>query len=400
MSNPNLRVIAPDPQQHADELVELCAKTFNPYFDRRRDLRNWYLLNSTYDWKASAIGLVDGQMVTHYGVWDYQMRIGSAVVRCGGIGCVATHGEFRKQGLMAQTIPTSLNAMRQGGYDLTILFGVGDFYHRFNYVRAWNEVKWFINRDKLPAELPAVKTEIFDGTPREDIARLHNRQNATATGSAVRPTYAVHGYYFWPVEGRLWKDAKGKLAGHVVVSSGSGRLVCHESTGTADQVLAVLKQLAEEKQMREISIETAPYNSEVLRRVRQCDCRCEKTYIKSGLAMVQCLNLGPCLGKMTGELSRRLQGSELAGYTGELRITGCDATVGLKIAGGKVSLIGKAAGRNAIRGGHEVAQLLIGTDEPMEVCEAGKIRLSGDAARLVSVLFPNQHPQLHQLDRY
>jgi hypothetical protein len=261
-------------------------------------------------------------------------------------------------------------------------------------------VKWFINRDKLPANLPTIKAEAFDGAPRADIARLHNRQNATVTGSAVRPTYAGHGYYFWPVEGRLWKDAKGKLAGHVVVSSGNGRLVCHESTGPADQVLGVLKQLAEEKQMREISIETAPYNSAVLRRVRQCDCRCEKTYIKSGLAMVQCLNLGGCLGKMAGELSSRLQGSELSGYTGELTIAGCDATVGLKIAAGKVGVAANGAGRSAIRGGHQVAQLLIGTDEPMEVCEAGKIRLSGDAARLVPVLFPNQHPQLHLLDRY
>jgi predicted acetyltransferase len=118
MSKPNLRVIAPDPHQHGNEVVELCAKTFGSYFDRRKDLRNWYLLNSHYDWKTSAIGLIDGQIVTHYGVWDYQMRIGSAVVRCGGIGSVATHGDFRKQGLMAQTIPASLQAMRRAGYDL------------------------------------------------------------------------------------------------------------------------------------------------------------------------------------------------------------------------------------------------------------------------------------------
>lgn len=124
MSNTNLRVIAPDPQQHGNEVVELCAKTFNPYFDRRKDLKNWYLLNSHYDWKTSAIGLMDAQIVTHYGVWDYQMRIGSAVVRCGGIGTVATHDDFRKQGLMGQTIPVSLRAMRQAGYDATRLVPV------------------------------------------------------------------------------------------------------------------------------------------------------------------------------------------------------------------------------------------------------------------------------------
>jgi hypothetical protein len=343
---------------------------------------------------------MDGQMVTHYGVWDYPMRIGTALVRCGGIGCVATSGDFRKQGLMARTIPTSLEAMRRAGYDMTILFGVGDFYHRFNYVRAWNELKWFLSRDRLPADLPVVQTETFDGAPRADVAALHNRANATVTGSAVRPTYLRHGYVFFPIEGRLWRDSRGKLIGHVVISSNNGRLICHESTGRPEEILAVLKQAAEQKEMREISFETAPYNSPVIRRLRQGDCRSEKTYIKSGLAMVQCLNLAGCLGKMTGELSRRLAASELAGYRGDLKIAGAEEIVGLRLGGGKVSLVDKPAGGSAIRGGHEIAQLLIGTDEPLELCEAGGIRLSGDAARLAAVLFPNQHPQLHQLDRY
>lgn len=103
---------------------------------------------------------------------------------------------------------------------------------------------------------------------------------------------------------------------------------------------------------------------------------------------------------MAGELSGRLQGSELADYSGDLTITGCDATVGLTIAGGQVSLAAKPLGRSSIHGDHEVAQLLIGTDEPGEVCEAEKMRLIGDSARLVPVLFPNQHAQLHLLDQY
>jgi hypothetical protein len=47
-----------------------------------------------------------------------------------------------------------------------------------------------------------------------------------------------------------------------------------------------------------------------------------------------------------------------------------------------------------------VARLLLGSDAPLEVCDAGKLRLTGDAARLVPVLFPAQHPQLTLADRF
>ena len=42
----------------------------------------------------------------------------------------------------------------------------------------------------------------------------------------------------------------------------------------------------------------------------------------------------------------------------------------------------------------------IGRDEPGEVIEAGNIRLRGEAARLVDVLLPNQHPCLAAPDAF
>ncbi len=56
--------------------------------------------------------------------------------------------------------------------------------------------------------------------------------------------------------------------------------------------------------------------------------------------------------------------------------------------------------RNVIRGGREIAQLLIGTEAPEEVMEAACMEVTGDAAELARVLFPAQQPQLSQLDRF
>jgi hypothetical protein len=40
--------------------------------------------------------------------------------------------------------------MRQAGYQFTVLFGIRDFYHRFNYVQAWPAFFLFADAANLP----------------------------------------------------------------------------------------------------------------------------------------------------------------------------------------------------------------------------------------------------------
>lgn len=401
MSKTPLSVVSPVQSEHAEAMIDLGAKTFGGFYSARRSMREWYLLNSHYDWEASAVGFCDGKLVTHYGVWGYDMRIGKSVVRCGGIGMVATDGDYQKRGFMAQTVPHSIQQMKQRGYDLSILFGIRDFYHRFGYVLAWGEQNWLIHRDQLPADLPKVKYESFPCVPKDTIARLHNRFNATVTGSAVRPTFSKKFYLYRDgLEGYQWKDARGKVCGHVLVYQDGGRLVCAEGTGKVDDVFAVLKSLCEKKNVGEIRFDTLPYLSPLARRLRTLTCRFERHYMKSGNAMVRVINLKSCLWKMEAELSDRMRKSELCDYRGELLLSYPEASVGLTISRGKVTVAAKVSARNSIRGGFELGQLLIGTDEPAEVCESRKMRTTGEAIRLAKVLFPNEHPQIHQADRY
>jgi len=401
MSNQNLIVRSPDPITDAHQIIELCAKTFGPYYSFRRHLRNWYLLNSHYDWKVSAVGFADGQLVTHYGVWDYQMRIGRGVVRCGGIGCVATDDDHRGKGLMALTIPPCIEAMKRQGYDMSLLFGITNFYHKFGYTRAWSDTNWSTYLDYLPKVLPKVSFAPLKAVPSEVINQLHNRYNATVTGSAIRANF-THGYCFFhgKTEAHLWKKSN-KPAGHVFTQINNNRLVCYEATGEPDEILYVLRSLANKKGLGEISFETFPYLSPIARRLRQLSCRCDRQYVKSGAAMIRIINLESCLKKIASELSTRLKSSHLCDYSGTLTIKGPESTVNLNIDKGKVvSLGGKPSAKNQIQAGHELAQLLIGTDSPDEVVDYGNMRLSGDAKLLLPILFPAQYPALHQADRY
>jgi len=91
-----LTIVPPDRRQHGEALCDMIAKIFGggDGYDRFRDFcRKVYVLPSHYDWKASRIGLIGDQIVTHFGVLNVQVRIGTALVRVGGIGAVSTHGD-------------------------------------------------------------------------------------------------------------------------------------------------------------------------------------------------------------------------------------------------------------------------------------------------------------------
>jgi hypothetical protein len=184
----------------------------------------------------------------------------------------------------------------------------------------------------------------------------------------------------------------------VVVRKQGRRLRCGEYCGDAEQALRVVRRLARQRHCDEVEFHTLPDTSELIRRLRRGDCRVETRYQQSGGPMVRMLNLPATLAKLSGELSRRLGASHLAGWRGGLLIADANEKVVLKIAAGRVTVAPVGETRHAISG-DTVVQLILGTDHPAEVAVAGGIQLSGDAAQLVEVLFPAQWPELSYCDR-
>jgi len=397
MKPDNLEVRAPDRASDHDELIDLVATTFareDPDAMRRRCL-DWYLDHSHYDWDASRIGLIGGRIVTHYGIWGYSMRIGTARVRAGGVGAVATAKEHRKKGLMALTAPASIEAMRELGYDMSVLFGIRGFYEKFGYVRAWHFEVWAVSAENLPDPHPRPRLLRFKPGRRADVEEIYAREHATVTGSAVRPTFAVWQPDF---EGHRWADGTARTAGYVIVSRKGDALHCVESGGDPDQTLEALGTLARRLGAKEVKFDYPPWGSALCERLRRSECRFERYYGASGGPMVLTVKLASTLGKMSGELSRRLRRSDMSGWQGQLLIADARERVTLHVDGGRAKVGPPARTRHSVRGGHEIAQLLIGKDPPLEVVKSAGMRLGGDARALVQALFPEQHPTLRRHD--
>lgn len=402
MPKDTLYLVAPDPVADLERVSDLISKVFSAhkgYFGWREHLREIYLEPSHYDWKASRIGLMDAGCVTHYGIWDYRMRIGSARVRVGGVGAVATHGDFRRRGLMDRTARASVEAMADQGYDMSILFGIPNFYHKFGYVRSWADTIYLLDTWALPDAKPGRKLNKFDVCHREDIAGLFNSEHARLTGSAVRPTYRKN-YYAGPWEGALWRDASRKTIGYFIFKQNGGQLEVAETAGDVDVALAGVAGEARRRGCGQVRFSTVFHDHPMAFRLRRLDCRVESRYETNSGPMITTINLESTLRKMCRELTRRLARSSLAGWTGDLLVEDARAKAMLSITAGKVQIAPPGATPHSIRGGDHIAQLLIGTAEPEETVRAADIKLRGDAKELVKVLFPFERPNLNVCDAY
>ncbi len=87
-------------------------------------------------------------------------------------------------------------------------------------------------------------------------------------------------------------------------------------------------------------------------------------------------------------------------YRGALSIGGDGTAARLVLGKRRVAVTRPRPSASSVRLGPRVAQLLIGTADPLEICRAAGARPRGDAARLLRVLFPAQHPQLQRGDRF
>ncbi|MCP4547366.1 MAG: GNAT family N-acetyltransferase [bacterium] len=401
----NLQVCEPDQRTHGAGIYDLLCKTFSGE-DEFYGALDWCENTladpvNHLDWHTSRIALNGDMVVGNFAVWDYRTRVGRARLRTGGIGCVAAHGRYRKQGIISRVVESSLEAMRGDGYDISILFGIPDFYHRFGYVRAWSETTLKVDLDEIDRQKAPPNLRRFQVAGDMEAARLYNRTHAALVGTAVRPTYRTS----WkksPIRAFGWRDDAGKLLGYVRFSHNKKKnaLVCLEAVGPNASALGVLAKMARKYLCTRILFKTFPERHPLLVELRRGNCRGETDYYRRAEAMIRIIDLTRCLTSLCSEFTARLQASELASWRGELLIADGREKARLVIKKSGVTVLAGGTAPNAIRGGDRVAQLLLGSDDPLEIVAHDRMRLSGDARRLLPVLFPDCAPCLSGADRY
>ena len=169
-----------------------------------------------------------------------------------------------------------------------------------------------------------------------------------------------------------------------------------EAVGDPDQILKVLGHFARQCTPRpEIHLDRLPPRSRLGQRLLDLpSCRVSYSQRPENAYMIQILNLRSLFEALAPELATRLADSSMAGWRGDLAIACEDEEISLQIRDDRVEVCEAVDTGHSIRGGQEIARLVVGVDVPCEVVKHGNISLSGDAVFLVESLFPRQDPQM------
>ncbi len=298
----DVRIVSPDSERDRSAIIDLTGKTFgHSYFDWVERCEHGYLDNSPYDWRASRVAFVGDRLVGHFGVYDMTQRVGRGSLRVAGIGAVACDAEFRKRGIVREVAAESVAGLAGAGYEVSLLYGIRNFYHRFGYVTGWPDYRWTVSTGDLPEqETPAI-TCVSDYVA---LAHLANVWHEGIPGTAIRPTYRDNprtGH-----RGYQWQDAAGAISGFIVCKKSEDSLWVTDAAGDPEEVLAVCRAEASRQCCASVSIIAFPPASPYVRALQKRPYTLTTTAEPDGGPMIRTVSLASALRSLADELASRL----------------------------------------------------------------------------------------------
>lgn len=352
---------------------------------------------------------IDDTEVAHLWVIDYTLRIASAEVRMAGIGGVHTEREHRMKGYMRHLFEDTLDYMQREGYDVSMLFGIPNFYTKFGYATAMPAHRFTIKtRDAEDAQPHAA---VYPSRPitagdMPAIVALYNQSNATRTGTLVRDTATFTAFdkgTDWSVgaETALWEDAGGRLLAYAVWDRARTEVNIAELAAVDPALFPTLlyhfAQQAIEKRCEAVTAYVPPDHAfaEYAQRYGitwTIECP------RHGDGMLRIFNQKPLFKKLRTMLADRWTRTHQAEDSITLTIqTDLDATTlafsaaGCKIVADPASAASRGSSPARLDLSQDkLVQLVMGYRSVSDVVNSADVTLAGAALPLLKALFPKQ----------
>jgi len=396
-----------------NQVVDDCAKIFveRDYYTSLARKTAFDDNDARYSWEQSRVAVVDGRVVSHVRVVDRDVRIGRSSLRMGGLRCIYTLPQFRKRGVAERLIRDTLQWLKESGYDVSMLWGIRNFYGSFGFASALADYRSTVSA-KDAQETPAgVTLEPLGGDDDvEQLASIYERNHAGRSMHVARdPRY-------WNGLIARMRDRSASLADDpdkdLLISRNSlGQIIgyaffcgvdCREAGIAADEAAAAIAaeaaRRARDAKDVELHLNFPPWNPLVRHCARHEITYVEKDFVDGG-GMLLILDPHAVMKKLEPELSARLGKSELAGASACVEIRSEGITIALELRKGRVEVCERPRSSPAATLSlslTSLAQLVSGYREASSIANAH----STGQARFWQVLFPRRDPFVEPLDRF
>ena len=357
----------------------------------------------------------DEEWLSWLGLREYQMRFGSAQLKMGGLAGVGTKEEHRNKGYSRHVMEHTVAFMNKNGFDVSMLFGVPNFYHKFGYATAIPETYVEFDTKDVQAAVSTYQVRKFQTEDAPEILDLYAANNAERTGTPLRDEM---GWEKFTERGGIVPDPYVVLneAGQVI-----GYFVCDGENVKKDMIERNCTLFDIGFQDRTIFetivhflVDSVNYTSAARIRCaipadhpfaifcRRYGCRTNTYTPKNHLGMMRIINQSSTLKKIVGELEKRLQRSaDLGQWRGKILISTDIGQDCLEIDRDNITYT-----TNQVNACHfetpqdKLIQLMMGRRSIEDLAIESDVSVSEEIIPMLDTLFPLDHPHVWWSDRF
>ncbi|MEE2708442.1 MAG: GNAT family N-acetyltransferase [Gemmatimonadota bacterium] len=385
-----------------ERVIDVMAAAFSETagYDRRADFERRVASDPDGDFVENRVLVVDGTIVSALRIYDRMVRIGHSLVRCAGVGDVATAPEYQGHGHGSRLLRSTVRSLANQEFDLAWLTGRPEFYNRF----GWHTCngRFFELIRVAPAEItdpPCTISPVELSDAYDEVRGIYDRYNETRPCTVDRSPE----YWAWLRRYRTsWQNDRSLLLGAHREDRLVGYLLLDQDTtewrilevaclppdnGEVAALIATAGRMAIEANVRRYR-GVVPYDETSLMHLEQAgvSARLLNDVPVFGNVMIQILNLKLFLQKIVPELESKLrqawQGS--IAFTTERGDRAVLIVQGNRIGVGEVPV----ADVEILLSSEDLVHMLLGNRSFQEIRRISPMTLPNQTVSLLAMLFP------------
>lgn len=341
-----------------------------------------------------------------------QMRIGSSVIKMGGIAGVGTDEEFRGRGLASRVMHESTRYFEDTGHNIAVLFGIPDFYHRFGYVAFLPTTEVSVRCADVHASgrlhgVEPVTDRAFEESDLPAILEMYNAGTLGRSGSLVRPAQGWHGF-------RRGSDWRFKADSHVI---GAGEPLGYIVYDAVDDACRVAELGYRDASLFPALLQNAvtraatggvdevqfflPPDHPFVAYCKTAGTRVTTTYPCNRDGMARIINVAGILNDMSETLSQRYNALNFQGESVVLRIETEIGGATIVAGDGEIRVEENGPAGEIVRMPQAtLAQMLLGYRSAGEIQIDEEVDVPAAARPWMKALFPGGHPWMSPCDAF
>jgi len=339
------------------------------------------------------------------------MRIGSILVKAGGVAGVGTDETERGHGYASLVVAEATRFFADTNHDIAVLYGIPDFYHRFGYIPVLPVTTVFLElKDVLTVRPPAANGFTTRAVQPDDwlaVLNLYEYNNAARSGTLKRPRATWQGYrrgtqWEYQVETMVVTNGSSEVIGYAAFDDVDNACrvaeLGYQSAAVFPTLLATMIEKAQRCRTDQIEIHLPP-DHPFARFCRTYGCRVVTTYQRNQDGMARIINARSLLEKLTPLLTERAAAQPE--FNGSLALQTEEGAVTLAVNDGHVTVTDDASPAWTLTLPQaQLAQLVMGYRGIQEINLDEGVEAPPAAIPLIDVLFPVGQPWMACTDYF